>query len=1028
METKLLKNGLFTWIGACMLVVAGFFAFSCDANVNAENESIISGATDSETDAHNSSGEALAYIQFAPASSVRMIFNTPITEDDITGVVLTGTSDLEYNLSREWDSLDEMLASVIAIQPDTWTFVLTLQKDSVDCLGCTIQKTIATGNQTILFELQEVEEGEGEMQFTLVFPQSVGVKSVTAGLYQTGSHDVLAAGMTEATLTPEDTTDDTKAQVSYTLSSVPAGTYYLKFFLYDEDGLYINRWGDYIRFAPACETTGSKELTAVELLKIPAVPTGLYVSAKTTDSVTLAWSSVTGAENYKVYYGIANNANNATCFGSVESNACTVTGLNGCQSYYFWVSAVNAISGESQKSASVLETTKINKVGTVSIAQKTTESIKISWEEVTGAEGYYVYYNSSDDFDSATQTASVTDAAYTLTGLTSGDTWYFWVSTWNSDDGETDASDVVSAVVSAAYIDPPENINTTSVSTSSVTLSWDAVSGVTGYQIYKSDTNDADAAELVKTQTGVSASLSGLSSGTVYYFWVRSLNSTNDPGDYSAAFTCKTSLAAPQNIFAAADTTTSVEVTWDAVVGAEGYDVYYGTTNSIASMTKAASTTKTTYTVTGLTTGTTYFFRVRATDSSTESTASSGVSCIPTQPAQNIKVSITPNSTGKDITVTWDAVTNATKYKVVVYSYDYEELTSATVNVATAAFTSVATKTYYRISVFSYVSNCWSIAKPFADLTSGVVILPSGTDGTAGTDATYVLFGDWPQTIKAPHVTVDETQSEVHGLFTYYLGSDDNWYVRCTEKAYTTGYKYSNGATVAQSSASSTKYFKVEPIKWRVLTINYNGTGNALLLAENILTSNIPYYLNTSSKTISSATVYANNYKYSTIRAFLNGSYETSDTQTSTYTNKGFLQSAFTTSAQALIATTNVDNSSASTTDMTGAVTQATSYSCANTSDKIFLLSEYEVTMPAYGFGTYSSSLNARVRVTTDYAKANYAFQSATSGAGGVWWLRSPYSAYYYACDVNISGGANTQDNVSLNYYGVVPALSISLQ
>ena len=324
--------------------------------------------------------------------------------------------------------------------------------------------------------------------------------------------------------------------------------------------------------------------------------------------------------------------------------------------------------------------------------------------------------------------------------------------------------------------------------------------------------------------------------------------------------------------------------------------------------------------------------------------------------------------------------------------------------------------------------------------TSTVTILPTGTNGTSGTSATYVLFGDWPQTIKADNVTVDENTSEVHGAFTYYSGSDGYWYVKCKENAYQSDYTYSNGTTVAQSSANSTKYFKVEPIKWRVLTDNYNGTGKALLLAENILTANVEYYdYYNVNRTINGSTVYPNNYKESKIRAYLNGlsynkqvSSSASLTTDNTYSSKGFLQTAFTTAAQNLIETTTVDNSAASTTDSGNNITQATSYVCANISDKIFLLSEKEVTTSSYGFDSYISygTGNARIRFTTDFAKANHAYQSASSGYGGWWWQRSPISSNSYCARyVDYNGSAYlSSDAVILSCVGVVPALSISLQ
>ena len=94
--------------------------------------------------------------------------------------------------------------------------------------------------------------------------------------------------------------------------------------------------------------------------------------------------------------------------------------------------------------------------------------------------------------------------------------------------------------------------------------------------------------------------------------------------------------------------------------------------------------------------------------------------------------------------------------------------------------------------------------------------MDAGTDGTAGTTGTYVEFGDWPQSAKSGAVTIDTTKTKSMGGFTYYKGNDGYWY-----------------AKVGRNSTAT--YYKVEAIKWRVLTTNYNQTGNALLFAERIL-------------------------------------------------------------------------------------------------------------------------------------------------------------------------------------------------
>jgi len=291
------------------------------------------------------------------------------------------------------------------------------------------------------------------------------------------------------------------------------------------------------------------------------------------------------------------------------------------------------------------------------------------------------------------------------------------------------------------------------------------------------------------------------------------------------------------------------------------------------------------------------------------------------------------------------------------------------------------------------------------EFTETVQNVDSSYAGTM-TGRTYKKFGDWPQTIKEESVEIG-AGTLVRGGLTYHVGSDGNYYVETEEKANGSGtaYRYSNGDKAGQGG-TSTKWFKVEPIVWRVLTTSYKlppEGGNALLLAEKILTGGIKWADS------------SNNYKESYIRQWLNGNSGTGET--SDYNgDAGFLQTAFTQSALGKIVPTTVDNSAASTTD------------------KIFLLSEEEATNSEYGFGAYDDLDIARIRVTTDYAKAIGAYQgNPSAGYGGRWWLRSSFSinGEDYACGINIHGCADSDLSalgVKGTYGGVVPALSISLQ
>ncbi len=439
------------------------------------------------------------------------------------------------------------------------------------------------------------------------------------------------------------------------------------------------------------------------------------------------------------------------------------------------------------------------------------------------------------------------------------------------------------------------------------------------------------------------------------------------------------------------------------------------------------------------------------TDTGTSVTSGTGTSGTGTSGTDTTTTPATPSVTLSSIAVS-GTLANALYYvgdrvntSGLTVTATYSDGSTKTVTSFTAsAFSEVNLGTEQTITI-SYtegsvtktatVNGTFYIAAAGAKPTESPVLLSDYTGTLTG--GTYYKFGDFPQTISA--LTGDGAYTTEPVYRGWYLGSDGYFYAKCTENAYSSSYTYSNGTTIAQSSANSQKYFKVEPIVWRAVTRDYNSTGKALLLAEKELTANVPYYGSNSNRTLSGATIYPNNYKYSNIRAYLNGKPNqfvtdggTATTSDIDWTSKGFIDTAFTSSAQDLIATTSVDNSAESTTDAGNNLTQATTYACANTEDKIFLLSEKEATTEAYGFTTYDVDGigNSRIRVPTDYAKANYAYLSGTDGYGGHWWLRSPKAYYNSGYVISYSGSADGSGSVvdwESRKIGVVPALSISI-
>ena len=241
-------------------------------------------------------------------------------------------------------------------------------------------------------------------------------------------------------------------------------------------------------------------------------------------------------------------------------------------------------------------------------------------------------------------------------------------------------------------------------------------------------------------------------------------------------------------------------------------------------------------------------------------------------------------------------------------------------------------------------------------------------------------------------------------------------------------------------------WFKFEPIQWRILE---ERDGVALVIAQLIIDSqaylNVAEYtgLDDHSNEIDMNTnpgvpenTYANNYEYSSIRAWL---------------NDNFYNTAFTTLQKELIALTNVDNginSSSTSYTATDGKNQwvahwntGTDFLCANTEDYVFLPSLAEITNADYGFTPcytrYAEDTN-RIRLYSDYALSQGLWAHSGSYTNGVkygeYWLRTPYqsdydgSGYGAVCTVDEEGTAEQSGYVCWTAFGVVPMLWITLE
>jgi fibronectin type 3 domain-containing protein len=170
----------------------------------------------------------------------------------------------------------------------------------------------------------------------------------------------------------------------------------------------------------------------------------------------------------------------------------------------------------------------------------------------------------------------------------------------------------------------------------SATLNWTgSTSGSpTSYSIYRGTISDGEAVTPVGTVSGTTTTFpdTGLTNGKTYFYNIAANNSVGvSPDSNEVSVTpaaTATAPAAPAGLAATAGNG-SVGLTWTASTGATSYSIYRGTASGAEGATPVGTTTSTSFTDTGLTNGTAYFYKVTASNSAGTSPDSNEATATP---------------------------------------------------------------------------------------------------------------------------------------------------------------------------------------------------------------------------------------------------------------------------------------------------------------------------------------------------------------------------------------------------------------
>lgn len=165
----------------------------------------------------------------------------------------------------------------------------------------------------------------------------------------------------------------------------------------------------------------------------------------------------------------------------------------------------------------------------------------------------------------------------------------------------------------AASLAAPSGIKTVERDDDEITLKWNEVKGASGYEIYRYSATYDKWIEVERTSNTYDE-VDNLLSASVYTFKVRAF--TQDASgkyiysDFSAPFKTATSPKDVNNLRVSSKTKTSVTLKWNAVKRADKYQVYRYE-KSTGEWKRLITTSKTSYTASGLSSGTSYKFKVR---------------------------------------------------------------------------------------------------------------------------------------------------------------------------------------------------------------------------------------------------------------------------------------------------------------------------------------------------------------------------------------------------------------------------------
>ena len=385
-----------------------------------------------------------------------------------------------------------------------------------------------------------------------------------------------------------------------------------------------------------------------------ASTTSLAVTGVTASSVSLSWSAVAGASEYRAYVSRSSGVGYFMWAGGLTGKSATLNSMSG--TWYVVVRAVvNGVETDNSNEVMAQATSATAPTG-LKLTGTTSSTAGLSWSAVAGAGEYRIYVSRSSGSGYSVSSQGLTGTSTTLSDLTG--TWYV-VARAVVAGVESDNSNEV--VVKVGALAGPSGVAVTGVTASSVSLSWSAVAGASEYRAYVSRSSGVGYFMWAGGLTGTSATLNSMS-GT-WYVVVRAVVNGVETDNSNEVMAQATSATAPTGLKLTGTTSSTAGLSWSAVAGAGEYRIYVSRSSGSGYSVSSQGLTGTSTTLSDLTG--TWYVVARAVVAGVESDNSNEVVVKVGALAGPSGVAVT-GVTASSVSLSWSAVAGASEYRAYV--------------------------------------------------------------------------------------------------------------------------------------------------------------------------------------------------------------------------------------------------------------------------------------------------------------------------------------------------------------------------